>query len=555
MKGSEMRRWLGLGVVICLCLGAAVVQARAVEGVVFFDDNANAVLDAGDEVVPQAVVSDGCTIARTDETGSYRLTLDEEAEFIFLSVPSGARIAGSWYVPVTDGDVRADFALTRVDEEGPLVFVQISDIHYAPTPEEFKLGLRDRRMEILPDPILDAIAADIGAFDVDFVLVAGDLVADSKYPEPETVDRWMQMMSDRFTSDYSVPVYTAAGNHDVIRDEAIGKTIYESHFGPTYYSFNVKGAHCVVLDTQQLVGTKLIYTVDARQLAWLASDLESVDSNTRILVFCHEPTFDWADTEESRALFSLLQEFEITALLNGHWHTNEVLRTEPFFELTSGAACGAWWEGPGPDGTGFGYRVFRLGRGGLDSLWRTAGAERIEVPSPIGAVLLWADRLEASTWGGAESASYRWDDEDPIVLAPSWNGLWSTVSSNVNVSTLDDGYHTLTLSFALDDGRILEEERSYLIVNPDVPLAEIFDHQDTYQGKLIAAPELKVRAIMGSDISAYDETKTIIVSGFPYSVSRNDLIALVGMYHPTSTAPIKVYDDVFYTAFGDEDVE
>ena len=88
--------------------------------------------------------------------------------------------------------------------------------------------------------------------------------------------------------------------------------------------------------------------------------------------------------------------------------------------------------------------------------------------------------------------------------------------------------------------------------NIDLSLEEIFDHVDTYQGKIVAVPVLQVRASMGSDISAFDDTKTIIIGGFPYPVLRNDLIGLVGMYHPTSASPIKVYDNVFYTVY-DED--
>jgi len=545
------RALIGVGVAVWIVVGAGVALAQTIEGVVFVDENANGVVDPGETGLADVSVSDGASVVRTDNEGRFALEPDENARFVFVTTPTGTRATHGWFLPLDDGGVYG-FPMTRVDTAGPLLFAQLSDVHYAPTPEEFKLGLRDRRMEILPDPILEDVRADINATGVDFAILAGDIVADSKYPDPDVVDRWMASMMRDYAAGFDAPFYGVVGNHDVVRDEAIGKSIYEAYAGPTYYSFDVKGVHVIVLDTQQLVGTSLVYTIDARQLGWLEEDLGRVGPEAPILVFCHEPTYDWADTPENDELFDLLHRAGITALLNGHWHTNAVLREEPFLEITSGAVCGAWWEGAGPDGSGFGYRLFRLVRGGLDSFWKEPGGSWVDVVEPSTATLAWADRLEASVWGRADSASYRWDDGDAVPVDAFWNGLWSSISANLNVSTLADGYHTLTLEFAMDGGTTAIDTRTYHVSNPTVSLEEIFAHEETYRGKLVAAPRLQVRAAMGSDISAYDETKTIIISKFPYSVARNDAIGIVGMYRPTGTAPIKAYDGVFFTVW-DED--
>ncbi len=547
--GGRLRAALLAGVAL-LCLAPSVAGAQQIEGFVYYDDNANGSYDDGESGVSGVAVSDGGTIVTTNAQGHYELMTDDVARFVFICIPSGTQPVTQWYLPVSS-DGPHDFPLARISQEGPLVFAQVSDIHYAPTPEEFKLGLRDRQMGILPDSVLDAVCEEINEVSIDFVLLAGDLAADSKYPEPEIVDAWIGAMADRFTTDINAPVYGVIGNHDIIRDETIGKTIYENYFGPTYYAFDIKGTHFVVLDTQRLEGTKLVYTSTERQLAWLEQDLAGVAEDSPIVVFCHEPSYDWVDTPEGEAMFTLLQQAGITALLNGHWHTNEVLREEPFYELTSGAVCGAWWEGPGPDGSGFGYRIFRLARGVLDSIWRESDA--IDLSSPTEAVLTWADRLEAEVWGAMDAASYAWDGGEPVPLNVYWNGLWSSVASNINVSTLSDGYHELEVAFVDADGSRISLYKSFRISNLDVTLEEIFDHPDTYQGKVVAAPELTVRAAMGSDISAYDGTETIIIGSFPYAVTRNDIIGLVGMYHPTSASPIKVYDDIFYTVYDGEE--
>ena len=546
------RAWTGLALAttLLLCFGA-VATAQAIEGIVFLDENGNGSLDGEELAVAGAVVSDGVTVVQTDESGAYALQVSENARFVYVSIPSGTQAVDTWYYEV-EGSDSLDFALASVVQEGPLVFAQVSDIHYAPTPEEFALGLRDRTMVILPDPILSTVQEEIEAVDVDFVLVAGDIAADSKYPEPEDVDRWIGAMSDYFAL-YTAPVYALVGNHDVIRDETIGKTIYEDHFGPTHYSFDVKGVHFVVLDTQELVGTRLVYGMDEAQLAWLEADLKTAGVTTPIVVFCHEPTYSWVESDVNTATLQLLEKYGITALLSGHWHTNVVLREEPFYEFTSGAVCGAWWEGTGADGTGFGYRVFRMSRGVLDSIWRTGGVEEAIVPVPSEAVLTWEDDLVAKVWGKAIDATYRWDDGASYELAAYWNGLWSLAAANLNVSILSDGYHTLTVSFAMEDGRVIETAKSYFVSNPQVTLEEIIDHEETYQGKIVAAPELAVRAVMGGAISAYDDTKTIIIDDFPFSVARGDIIAVMGMYHPTATAPLKNYDPVYNVVVSEDE--
>jgi hypothetical protein len=161
----------------------------------------------------------------------------------------------------------------------------------------------------------------------------------------------------------------------------------------------------------------------------------------------------------------------------------------------------------------------------------------------------------AQVWGQADSASYHWDDQTAIAVNVNWNGLWSSISTALNVSTLANGYHTLTLRFGFADAEAITDTRTYYVSNPSISLEEIFEHQDTFQGKLVAAPSLEVRAIMGSDISGTDGTKTIIITKAPYTLTRGASIGIVGMYRPTSTDPINVYELIFFTLFDDESEE
>ncbi|MCX6093174.1 MAG: metallophosphoesterase [Candidatus Bipolaricaulota bacterium] len=542
-----MRRLARRAVVVALVMvgvGGSALFAAGVGGVVFLDKNHNGALDSGETGVSGAVVSDGLNVVRTDDAGRFSLPDNNGARFVFLSTPNGMKPSAGWYRAVAEGGSYV-FPLETRDESGPLVFAQLSDIHYAPDPEALSRAFADREMAFLPNGTLDGLVAEINPLAPDFVILTGDIIANAKGPELDEVKSWFTTMDDGFVSRFTVPVYEAMGNHDEVRDPAVDKAVYEEHFGPTYYSFNVKGTHCVVLDLHQLQGTSQIYSLSAAELDWLRRDLALVGANAPILVFCHEPTPDWAQTPENAALWDLLVGSNITALLNGHWHTNYVLREEPFYELTSGAVCGSWWEGPNPDGTGFGYRIYEMPRGRLESTWRTVGANVVSFTSPAAAALTWTDRLVASVWGEAASAAYCWDGGANVTIDVASNGLWSTAAGNLNVATLPSGYHTLTITFSMTSGGPIVGRQAFYILVPGLSLSDFIDHPEVFQGKMVGTTALEVRAVMGADISATDGTKTIIVAKFPLSVAKGDRVSVVGMYRATSADPIKAFDLIF----------
>ncbi len=539
-----MARWT----VIVACLVAVACggafAAVGAEGIVFLDQDRDGVFGAGDTGVAGVVVSDGVSVTRTGVDGRFAVTLAAGARFVFVSTPDGTRASAGWYRAV-QADAAYDFPLVPAAGSGPLVFAQLSDLHYAPDPDAFSDAFDDREMAVLPGPVIETLVGEVNALAPDFVILTGDIIANAKGPSLDAVRSWFDAVDSLLVDRLDVPVYATVGNHDQVRLPAVDKTVYEGHFGPTYYSFNVKGTHCVVLDPHQLADTKQIYSISAAQLAWLREDLAWVDARTPILVFCHEPSADWAPTAESEALFELLAEVQITALLTGHWHTNFVLREAPFYEFTSGAVCGSWWEGPNPDGTEFGYRVYEVARGRLSSTWRAIGKSGVSFAAPAAAALVWADRLVASVWGQAASASVRWDDEAARGVGVSSNGLWTTAAANLNVTTLDEGIHTLTVSFAMEDGTEVAGAQSFYVLQPGLAIGDYIDHPEVFQGKMVGLPELQVRAVMGVDLSATDGVDTFIVAKFPLVVAKGDHISLVGMYRPTSADPIKSFDPIF----------
>ncbi len=551
-RRSRLVVMAGLILVGSILFGASLLGAT---GTVYIDQNADLEYDSGDLPLSGVVVSDGFTVVVTDETGVYTLETNPEASFIFISIPTGTCPLNGWYQELTDRE-RFDFPLEKVVDNSPLVFVQITDTHYATDKDEFKEAFYDRRMEVLPQGVFDSLAQEVNEISPDFVMLTGDIVADAKRPPVELVDKWMRYMADDFTSKFDCPLFAVEGNHDIVRDVEVGKAIYEGYFGPTYYSFNIKGVHFIALDTMWLSPEgKLTYgPSSATEVSWLKQDLALVDPWTPIVVFCHEPTPSWADTEENAEVMSILTKAGITALLNGSWHMNFLLHDRyPFYELVTSAVCGSWWEGEATDGSKFGYRVFRFNRGRLENIWREIGLHNIELRQPQQAVVTWDGTLQAEIWGEAVSASWSLDGGSAQNANVYYNTMWTVAYGNLNFSTLTDGYHALKVEFQMADGTTVSSERSFYVLNPDIDIKEMKSHSDTFLGKVVAAPELQVRAIMpGEAISASDGSATIILSHVPFVVQRGDIIGVVGIYRAHSATLIKPYDPIFFVQYTDE---
>lgn len=540
---------VGLLLVGALLIGTSLFGAT---GTVYIDRNNDQQYDSGDIPLPGVAVSDGFAVVTTDETGTFTLKTNSGAKFIFISIPSGTQPLDGWYRELVDNG-NFDFPLKEITDNSPLVFVQITDTHYATDKDEFKKAFYDRRMKILPQGVLDSLAKEVNEISPDFVMLTGDIIADAKRPPVGLVDKWMRYMADEFAPKFNCPLFAVEGNHDIVRDAEIGKAVYEKYFGPTYYSFNVKGSHFIVLDTMWLSPDgRLIYgPSSSAEVSWLKQDLATVDPLVPVVVFCHEPTPGWARTEENAEVMNILTRAGITAMLDGSWHLNFLLHERyPFYELVTSAVCGSWWEGEATDGSKFGYRVFRFNRGRLENIWREIGFHNVEFCEPQQALATWDGTLQAATWGEAKSASWSLDDGPAVNANVYCNEMWTVAYGNLNFSSLTNGYHTLKVEFRMADGATISSERSLYVLNPDIDIKELKTHPDAFLGKIVAAPELHVKAIMpGEAISASDGSATIILNKLPFAVQKGDIIGVIGIYRAHSATLIKPYDPIFFTKY------
>jgi 3',5'-cyclic-AMP phosphodiesterase len=238
----------------------------------------------------------------------------------------------------------------------------------------------------------------------DFAIGGGDFVFDaSAVPRGRALS--LYDMYTKAEQDLGLKIYHTIGNHDVIgagadlispSDPIYGKRMWSQRFGETYYSFDHKGYHFVVLDSiEYQPDHTFIGRIDADQMQWLTKDLAAQPKGTPVIVVVHMPlassAFSYDGPEayktasmivvtNAREVISLLDEYNVIAVLQGHTHINEevVWRGKTF--LTSGAVCGNWWRGTRL-GIPEGFTVVHLNDGKFSTEYVTYGFKSVD-PAP-----------------------------------------------------------------------------------------------------------------------------------------------------------------------------
>ncbi len=232
----------------------------------------------------------------------------------------------------------------------------------------------------------------------DFAIQGGDHVFDA-LAVPRARSLSLFDLYDKTQQDLSLPVHHAIGNHDVLglnpqsgveaSDPLYGKKYFRDHIGETYYSFDHRGVHFVVLDSIGMTSDRSYEgRVDAEQLAWLGRDLAALKNGTPVIVTTHiplvtavnqylpapasPPPHNGMTVTNSAEVIRLFTGHNVLAVLQGHTHINERVEWHDVAYLTSGAVCGNWWHGTRL-GTPEGFTVVSVRRGRVTTRYETYG--------------------------------------------------------------------------------------------------------------------------------------------------------------------------------------
>ncbi len=349
---------------IALPITLKAQSSAEVAGVVFNDINANGVYDKGDKPVKGVAVSDGLNVVKTDNRGRFSLQRRGEARFISISCPSGYMTSTGGYFKAVSGNADAsgyDFALRRyksgVGKKGNHRFIHISDTEIFNTAENEKWS----------KDVSDYAANQ----NVAFIVHTGDICYEKGLKEH------IRLMNNE---NMPVPVYYCIGNHDLVKGK-YGEELFESLYGPAWYSFNVGNVHYVV--TPMLGGDyRPSYTAD-EVCRWMRNDLAALVPGTPVVVFNHnlltqDDKFIYKGKSESLNL----NDFNLKAWIYGHWHINHVTRHGNVLNI-----CTTALDKGGIDHSVGAYRVIDVdAKGDVKSQLRYAYLHRhLAIASPQGA--------------------------------------------------------------------------------------------------------------------------------------------------------------------------
>ena len=248
----------------------------------------------------------------------------------------------------------------------------------------------------------DVCFRKIASTKADFAIMGGDHVYDA-FGVDTARARMVFDLYARTEQLIGMPLHNAIGNHDVFgvlkksgvapTDPAYGKKMYQDRMGKTFYSFDHKGYHFVVLDSIHPTDDRLWEArVDEAQLEWLRNDLKRLPVGAPAVAVIHCPLVtafaSYAQVVAAGRKYNtmtvtnapeVLEAFEranVLAVLQGHTHVNENVAYKNTQYITSGAVCGNWWHGPRL-GSPEGFTVISLREGRVTTRYETYGFKSV----------------------------------------------------------------------------------------------------------------------------------------------------------------------------------
>ena len=269
------------------------------------------VVSSTGDALENVVVTDGLQCVRTMSDGTFYMhSAVPGTKFVYVSSPSGYMPAVSGGIPrfykllsgiTPSGGIYdfGDFVMTPVANPNRFTLLITAD----PQPRKYSGWNNDRiafrsldACEDLYDELAD-VAAGISDRQV-YGICLGDIVHED-----------MTLFNDYDTglARLGYPTYNIIGNHDNdpdASDDNEAAEVFESHYGPRNYSFNIGGIHFVMLDNLMMKDngsgklTSFNQGLTDEIWAWLQADLSFVPTSTKLMVCAHSPMFKYISGSE-----------------------------------------------------------------------------------------------------------------------------------------------------------------------------------------------------------------------------------------------------------------
>ena len=344
--------------------------------------------------IADVVVSDGYSVVKTDANGVYQFEGSRYAVNVYISVPAEYQIPmdnlnqpAFYKKGISKNKVnRNDFNLTKlIEPEENFTLVAIGDP---------QVKAADHITRYQNETIADMKAMlnthqATGKYNHAYAVTLGDIVHDTPNLWPDIVKTMqnVNLSSGNRNSGGYLPIFQCAGNHDHNAKSANDRAAlgdFNSHYGPTDYSFNRGKVHVVVMDNIVCTTSSgSTWTYDAgftkTQFEWLKADLAAVENKAdkMLILCCHIPFRAGqasgganVNTDKYHAeTLALMREWNEAHIMIGHTHYPQnyrhiAYRTKndlPVYEHIHGGACGGWWScNMNVDGAPNGYSLYEI---------------------------------------------------------------------------------------------------------------------------------------------------------------------------------------------------
>jgi len=257
----------------------------------------------------------------------------------------------------------------------PARFGIVTDCHYA---DADTVGTRFYRESL--DKLAECVAR-MNAEQVDFLIELGDLKDQDKRPVETRTLSYLRDV-EAVLQGFRGPTYHALGNHDV---DSISKRQFLAHVENTgidasrsYYSFDARGLHCIVLDANYRADGGAYdhgnfdwtdANIPAHELDWLRQDLAA--SHSPVVIFIHQ-LLDGTGSVYVKNASSVRQVLrtsgKVLAVFQGHHHEGSYRYIEGIHYYTLKAVV----EGHGQDNNAYAVVEVRPNRDVIVTGYRTA---------------------------------------------------------------------------------------------------------------------------------------------------------------------------------------
>ena len=165
-KGNTVRR---LTILLTLLATTSAASADTATGRVFIDENRNGTLDGAEQGVANVRVSNGVEVTTTDETGRYRIAVDD-ATIVFITKPRGYAtpvnrhmLPQFYYIHQPEGSPPG-MRYAGIEPTGPLPEEINFPLVPRPEPDQFEAILfadtqpmTDRELDYVRDDVVNSV--------------------------------------------------------------------------------------------------------------------------------------------------------------------------------------------------------------------------------------------------------------------------------------------------------------------------------------------------------------------------------------------------------------